>query len=86
MNGVLTVPWKGINEIHGGDPEVSVLQAKPKQSLATQKSYIFDPNRYPFGVVLRSVQVFPSNLKGKKKDINFTYFPYSRIFFFFFFS
>ncbi|VDO44277.1 unnamed protein product, partial [Onchocerca flexuosa] len=57
LNGVLTIPWKGINETHGGDPEVSVLQAKPKQSLATQKSYIFDPNRYPFDIVLRSVQL-----------------------------
>ncbi|EJW84189.1 hypothetical protein WUBG_04899 [Wuchereria bancrofti] len=57
LNGVLTIPWKGVNEIHGGDPEVSVLQAKPKQSVATQKSYIFDPNRYPFGIVLRSLQL-----------------------------
>ncbi|KAK6102919.1 Nucleoporin Nup120/160 family protein [Brugia pahangi] len=57
LNGVLTIPWKGVNEIHGGEPEVSVLQAKPKQSVATQKSYIFDPNRYPFGIVLRSLQL-----------------------------
>ncbi|MCP9261467.1 hypothetical protein DINM_004472 [Dirofilaria immitis] len=56
LNGVLTVPWKGVNEIHSGDPEVSVLQAKSKRSLAAQKSHIFDPNRYPFGVVLRSLQ------------------------------
>ncbi|KAM3720028.1 Nuclear pore complex protein [Dirofilaria immitis] len=57
LNGVLTVPWKGVNEIHSGDPEVSVLQAKSKRSLAAQKSHIFDPNRYPFGVVLRSLQL-----------------------------
>lgn len=57
INGVLAVPWRGVNEIHGGDPDISVLQSKPKQSIAAQKSYIFDPNRYSFGVVLRSLQV-----------------------------
>ncbi|EFO22252.2 hypothetical protein LOAG_06232 [Loa loa] len=57
LNGVLTIPWRGVNEIHGGDPQVSVLQAKPKQSVTAQKSYIFDPNRYSFGVVLRSLQL-----------------------------
>uniref|UniRef100_A0A158Q7J8 Nucleoporin_N domain-containing protein n=1 Tax=Elaeophora elaphi TaxID=1147741 RepID=A0A158Q7J8_9BILA len=74
LNGVLTVPWKGTNEIHGGDLEVSVLQAKSKQSVAAQKSCIFDPNRYPFGVVLRSLQLvckkgtFNWELLSKRQD------------------
>ncbi|VDK80884.1 unnamed protein product [Litomosoides sigmodontis] len=73
-NGILTVPWKEVNEIHNNDLEVTVLQAKPKQSVAAQKSYIFDPNRYSFGVVLRSLQLvckkgtFNWELLGRRQD------------------
>ncbi|CAG9533982.1 unnamed protein product [Cercopithifilaria johnstoni] len=74
LNGTLTIPWKGVNEVHDGDVEVSVLQAKPKQSVDAQKSYIFDPNRYSFGVVLRSLQLvckkgtFNWELLGRRYD------------------
>ncbi|KAL3993762.1 Nucleoporin Nup120/160 family protein [Acanthocheilonema viteae] len=74
LHGVLTIPWKEVNEISDGDLEVSVLQAKPKQSIAAQKSYIFDPNRYPFGIVLRSLQLvckkgtFNWELLGRRYD------------------
>uniref|UniRef100_A0A915PSA8 Uncharacterized protein n=1 Tax=Setaria digitata TaxID=48799 RepID=A0A915PSA8_9BILA len=74
LDGVLTIPWKGVNEIHGGSLEVSVLQAKSKQTIGVKKSHIFDPNRYPFSIVLRSLQLvckkgaFNWELLSKRQD------------------
>ncbi|VDM94978.1 unnamed protein product [Thelazia callipaeda] len=55
--GVILIPWREVNEPHRSNPKVSVLQATPQESLSMQKSHIFDPNTYPFSVVLRSLQL-----------------------------